>query len=29
MDMDPKLGVVSLTTREGVSSALVFRKLEN
>jgi len=29
MDMDPKLGVVTLTTREGVSSALVFRKLEN
>ena len=27
--MDARLGVVSLTTREGVSSALVFRKLEN
>jgi len=29
MDVNPKLGVVTLTTREGVSSALVFRKLEN
>ncbi len=29
MDVNPKLGLVTLTTREGVSSALVFRKLEN
>jgi 3-oxoacyl-(acyl-carrier-protein) synthase len=29
IDVDAKLGVVSLTTREGVSSALVFRKMEN
>ena len=29
VDMDAKLGLVTLTTREGVSSALVFRKLDN
>ncbi len=29
VDMDARLGLVSLTTREGVSSALVFRRLDN
>jgi len=28
-DIDARLGLVSLTTREGVSTALVFRKLDN
>ena len=29
VDLDARLGLVSLTTREGVSSALVFRRLDN